>query len=224
MSRITHPLIVALRYLHPPVYKMRLHSLHQKIVPILRAGDHVLDVGCGSGALGRAIIDSPKCPPRVKITGLEKFRRGDELALVKFYDGQKIPYPDESFDVVILADVLHHASDPHHLIYECSRVVKRVLIIKDHKVEGFLAQQRISLMDWASNVQYGIPCLYRYNTLREWEKLFEQLDLEIETELDSMKIYPSVMNFFFGGRVQFMAVLRNNGVRSHRVETLRRHP
>ena len=67
-------------------------------------------------------------------------------------------------------------------------------------------------MDWASNVQYGIPCLYRYNTLKEWEKLFEQLDLEIEIELDSMKIYPSILNLFFGGHIQFMAVLRNNGI------------
>lgn len=197
---------------------MRLQSLHQEIVPILHAGDHVLDVGCGSGALGRAIIDSPECPPRVKITGLEKFRRSDELSVVKFYDGQKIPYPDKSVDVVILADVLHHASDPHNLIYECSRVVRRALIIKDHKIEGFLAQQRISLMDWASNVQYGIPCLYRYNTLKEWEKLFGQLDLEIEIEIDSMKIYPSIMNFIFGGRIQFMAVLSTNGIRSQKVE------
>jgi SAM-dependent methyltransferase len=218
MSRIIHPLIVALRYLHLPVYKMRLQSLHQEIVPILHAGDLVLDVGCGSGALGGAIMDSPKCPPRVKVTGLEKFRRGDELGVVKFYDGQKIPYPDKSFDVVILADVLHHATNPPNLIYECSRVVRRVLIIKDHKVEGFLAQQRISFMDWASNVQYGIPCLYRYNTLKEWEKLFGQLDLEIEIEIDSMKIYPSIMNFFFGGRIQFMAVLSTNGIRSQRVE------
>ena len=212
MSPTIHPLIVALRYLHPPVYKMRLQSLHQEIVPILQAGDRVLDVGCGSGALGRAIIESPKCPPGVEVTGLEKFRRGDEVAFVKFYDGRKIPYPDKSFDVVILADVLHHASDPRSLICECSRVVKRALIVKDHKIDGFLAQQRLSFMDWASNVQYGIPCLYRYNTLKEWEKLFEQLDLEIEIELDSMKIYPSILNLFFGGHIQFMAVLRNNGI------------
>jgi SAM-dependent methyltransferase len=216
MSRTIHPLIVALRYLHPPVYKMRLQSLHQEIVPILHPDDHVLDVGCGSGALGRAIMDSPECPPGVEVTGLEKFRRGDEVAAVQFYDGQKIPYPDKSFDVVILADVLHHASDPHHLIYECSRVVKRALIVKDHKVEGFLAQQRIALMDWASNVQYGIPCLYRYNTLKEWENLFGQFDLEIEMEIDSMKIYPSIIDFFFGGRIQFMAVLRNDGAISQR--------
>ena len=218
MSPIIQPLIVALRYLHPPVYKMRLQSLHQEIVPILHAGDQVLDVGCGSGALGKAIIDSPQCPPGVDVTGLEKFRRGNEAAFVEFYDGQRIPYPDKSFDVVILADVLHHASDPHNLICECSRVVKRVLIVKDHKLEGFIAQQRLSFMDWASNVQYGIPCLYRYNTLEEWEKLFGQLDVEVEIELDSMKIYPSIINLFFGGRIQFMAVLRNNGALNKRVE------
>ena len=212
MSPITHPLIEALRYLHSPVYKMRLQSLQKEIVPILHPGDHVLDVGCGSGALGRAIVDSHKCPPGVKVTGLEKFRRGDEVAAVKFYDGQKIPYPDRSFDVVILADVLHHAPDPFNLIYECSRVVRRVLIIKDHKIDGFLSKQRISVMDWASNVQYGIPCLYRYYTLQEWENLFGQFELAIEMEINSMKIYPSVMDFFFGGRIQFMAVLPTNGI------------
>ena len=95
-------------------------------------------------------------------------------------------------------------------------MVKRALIVKDHKVEGFLAQQRIALMDWASNVQYGIPCLYRYNTLKEWENLFVQFDLEIEMEIDSMKIYPSIIDFFFGGRIQFMAVLRNDGAISQR--------
>ena len=224
MSRILQPLIVALRYLHPPVYRMRLKSLHQEIVPILHAGDHVLDVGCGAGALGRAIADSAKCPPGVQVTGLEKCRRDDAVAVVKLYDGQKIPYPDKSFDVVILADVLHHASDPRNLVYECSRVVRRALIIKDHKIEGLLARQRISLMDWVSNVQYGIPCLYRYNTLKEWEKLLGQFDLEIEIEINSMKIYPSIMNFFFGGRIQFMAVLRTNGNLNQRVEPVRPNP
>jgi ubiquinone/menaquinone biosynthesis C-methylase UbiE len=184
----------------------------------LHAGDYILDVGCGSGALGQAIKDSPKCPPRVKVTGLEKVRRGDELTAVNFYDGQKIPYPDKSFDVVILADVLHHAANPHNLINECSRVARRVLIIKDHKVEGFLAKQRISFMDWASNVQYGIPCFYRYNTLKEWKKLIGQLGLEVEVEIDSMKIYPSIMNFFFGGRIHYMAILRADGMRSQSVE------
>ena len=211
MNRIIHPIITALKYLHPPVYKLRLESLQQNIVPMLRAGDRVLDVGCGSGALGRSIEYSPDCPPRVHVTGLETFDRGAVLADIKFYDGHTIPYPDKSFDVVILADVLHHASDPQNLICECARVAKRVLIIKDHKVDGFLSQQRISLMDWASNVQYGIPCLYRYNTLTEWKNLLGRLELEIEIELDSMKIYPAIMDFFFGGRIQFLAVLRPNG-------------
>jgi hypothetical protein len=52
--------------------------------------------------------------------------------------------------------------------------------------------------------------------LKEWENLFVQFDLEIEMEIDSMKIYPSIIDFFFGGRIQFMAVLRNDGAISQR--------
>ena len=54
--------------------------------------------------------------------------------------------------------------------------------------------------------------------------MFGQFDLEIENEIDSMKIYPSIMNFFFGGRIQFMAVLRTNGIISQRVEPVRPNP
>ncbi|MGD2124673.1 MAG: class I SAM-dependent methyltransferase [Desulfobacteraceae bacterium] len=202
------------KYLHLPIYKLRVRSLHQEIVSFLQAGDHVLDVGCGSGALGRSIIESPSCPPQVKVTGLEKIRRGEEFTVVESYDGQQIPYPNDAYDVVILADVLHHARDPDNLIDECSRVARRLLIVKDHKVEGFLAKQRISIMDWASNMQYGVPCLYNYNTLEKWKHWFERHRLEIELEINSMKLYPPIINFFFGGRIQYLAVLRTDGVTS----------
>ena len=206
--------MLMIKYFHLPIYKLRLRSLHQEIVSNLHEGDHVLDVGCGCGALGQRIIESPNCPPRVTVTGLEKVRRSQEFMVVESYDGQQIPYPNDKFDVVILADVLHHAKDPHNLIEECSRVARQRLIIKDHKVEGFLAKQRISIMDWASNNQYGVPCLYNYNTPQMWKEWFERHRLEIELEINSMKLYPPIMNYFFGGRIQYLVVLRTDGVRS----------
>ena len=159
-------------------------------------------------------MESPFSPPDVKVTGLERVRRDRPLYAIEYYDGQEIPYSKDAFDVVLLIDVVHHEVDPHHLIDECARVARRVLIIKDHAKEGFLAQQRISLMDWASNAPYGIPCLYRYNTVEEWKLWHERHGLLIHHELDSMKLYPGMMDFFFGGRIQYLAVLRSDGVRS----------
>ena len=115
----------------------------------------MLDVGCGFGALGRAILDSRACPPRVSVLGLERVKRGGgELIEVQAYDG--------------VTDVLHHEEEPDRLISECARVSRRLLIIKDHKLDGPLARWRVQFMDWAANVPYAVPCLYRYNTPDEW--------------------------------------------------------
>jgi SAM-dependent methyltransferase len=197
-----------MKRLHAPVYAARLTELVRRIVPHLREGDRVLDVGCGVGALGRAILDSPDCPPGVTVLGLERVRRQNEAIEVQEYDGVTIPHFDDSFDVVILADVLHHEPDPHRLIDQCVRISRRLLIIKDHRLAGPFAHSRITLLDWAANAPYGVPCLYRYNTPDQWRQWLHQHRLQPVEQLESMRLYPRMYNWFFGGRLQYLAVLR----------------
>ena len=148
--------------LHRPIYLSRLRELVRCISPHLKEGDQVLDIGCGSGMLGKMLLDSPSCPFNVKVQGLERFKRGGEPIEVHLYDGVKIPYANRTFDVVILADVLHHEQDPDRLLRESIRISRRLLIIKDHQLNGPLAWLRISLIDWAANSPFGVPCRYRY--------------------------------------------------------------
>ncbi len=202
--------------LHGPVYAARLRELVRRITPLLRSGDAILDVGCGNGTLARAILDAPACPPGVTATGLERFRRGGEPIEVIQYDGGTIPLPDRSFDLVILADVLHHEDEPDRLIAECARVSRRLLVIKDHQVRGPLAQQRISLIDWAANAPYGVRCLYRYNTPGQWEQVRARHGLRLVQELRSMRLYPPVVNLLFGRALQYMAVLAVPGASAAR--------
>lgn len=200
--------------MHAPVYESRLRELVRQIVPQLRAGDHVLDVGCGSGALGQAILQAPARPAGLRVEGLERARRGNELISVTEYDGATIPLSDASVDVVILADVLHHEVDPHRLLGECARICRRLLVVKDHQLAGPLAQQRIALIDWAANAPFGVPCLYRYNTRGQWHEWFQKHGLAIERELASMHLYPPPYNLLFGRRLQYMAFLKVD--QSHR--------
>ena len=72
---------------------------------------------------------------------------------------------------------------------------------------GLLAQARISLIDWAANAPYGVPCLYRYNTPREWAESHRRHGLSVETELSRMRLYPPGVNIVFGGALQYMVVL-----------------
>jgi SAM-dependent methyltransferase len=192
------------RSLHKPIYERRLKELVHLIGPHLRSGDKVLDIGCGFGHLGRAIMDAH---PNVRVEGVESVKRGGELIPVTAYEGTRMPWKDGAFDAVILADVLHHDHDPDRLLKESARVSKRLVIIKDHIREGFLAQQRISFLDWAANAPYQVPCTYRYNNLSEWRRATGLVASKVLEERTSVDVYPPVFNQLLGKGLHYFAVL-----------------
>lgn len=194
--------------MHRPVYASRLRVLSEAVLAYLQAGDDVLDIGCGYGALGRAIMDHASCPQGVSVRGVERVKRGGEAIEVEAYDGVTLPYKDNSVDVAILADVLHHDEQPDRLLGEAARVSRRLVIVKDHKVDGPFAQSRISLMDWAANSPYGVPCLYRYPTLSGWHEQQERLGLTREGEHTRMALYPLPYRWLFTPSLQYLAALR----------------
>lgn len=196
--------------MHKPIYEHRLKVLVGEIVPRLRAGDRVLDVGCGNGTLGSALTGDPRCPQGVVVEGLERVVRGGEPIKVHAYDGRVMPLGDKSVDVVVVADVLHHEEEPLRLLRECVRVSRRLVVIKDHRITGPLTKARVSLMDWAANAPYGVPCLYRYNTLEQWRSLPPSIGARCETELTTMDLYPGLWNPVFGKTLQYMAFWRTD--------------
>ena len=196
-----------LKAIHEPVYEHRLDVLSDLITAQLRENDRVLDIGCGGGMLGHRILNHGGCPAGVLVAGVEKFQRGGEPIDVTAYDGDRMPFDNDSFDVVILADVLHHVEDELQLLRDALRVARRFVIIKDHKPDGLLARPRICFLDWAANNPYGVKCLYRYHTRPEWTQIYDQVGLRVVAEEETIDLYPPVFNELFGKRLQYFAVL-----------------
>lgn len=91
----------------------------------------VLDLGCGDGL---SSVFFRKYFKNVQYTGIdvskESIRQAQKLAgrNVRFlvYDGKRIPYAENTFDVILAACVLHHVPQEEHrnLLEECRRVMK----------------------------------------------------------------------------------------------------
>ena len=91
----------------------------------LDRGDSILDVGCGTGYLANQLQEMYGVDP----TGVDiRDARVSPIAFSSF-DGISIPFPDKSFDHIVLSYVLHHANDPLALARECDRVARRSVIV-----------------------------------------------------------------------------------------------
>ena len=73
-------------------------------------GVSLLDVGCGTGTTDRFLAPRVRSLHGVDISEemLAKAQRNVPAARFSWYDGEKLPFADETFDVVLAICVLHH--------------------------------------------------------------------------------------------------------------------
>ncbi len=189
------------KYAYVPRIEMLVSLFSEKLSP----NDRILDVGCGSGNLGSLLVQKF---PELHIEGIDTHPRGDEPIPIRNYDGKVLPFEDNSFDVVIIADVLHHIKEPIEVLHECARVAKRLVIVKDNLRSNWFSYLRICLLDWGANYPHNEPCLYKYWSYSEWQQMFDQVGLQMESEVTSMKLYHWTLNFLFGGNIHFVSFVK----------------
>ena len=183
----------------------RRRILAERISSLIPEGSAVLDVGTGDGGIAAAIRDAKA---GLKVTGIDVLVRPRTAIPVVGFDGTRIPYPDQSHDVVLFVDVLHHTRDPQALLNEAARVARRFVIIKDHDRNGFLAGATLRLMDWVGNARFGVALPYNYWSLEQWTTGYGKAGLEVVTRQTRIGLYPPWADWLFGRGLQSLVVLR----------------
>lgn len=110
-------------------------AIKSQILTLLdvREGDHVLDIGCGTGDDTRALAHA--VGPRGRVVGVdisatmikEARRRSESLGVPVEYhlgDAQHLGLPDSSFDCCRAERVLQHLDDPQRALAEMFRVAR----------------------------------------------------------------------------------------------------
>jgi ubiquinone/menaquinone biosynthesis C-methylase UbiE len=94
----------------------------------------VLEVGAGDGSILHFLQEwsfgQELYALEIAESGVEQIRKRNlpNLKEAKSFDGYKIPYADDSFDLVILAHVLEHVEHERLLLRELKRVAKNLVI------------------------------------------------------------------------------------------------
>ncbi len=152
--------------------------LRRKTIEVaqLVPGERVLDVGCGTGDL--TLLAKKSTGPTGQVVGLDPAPEMIDVARskakrqqtdVEFRTGviERLPFPDDSFDVVLSSLMMHHLPDDlkPKALAEIRRVIKPGgrLVIVDFK--GLLDQQVVvALVNAAKFTQIGTLGLW-FNVL-----------------------------------------------------------
>jgi SAM-dependent methyltransferase len=91
------------------------------------AGGRILDVGTGNGTLFAGFARGYRC---VGVdTSEHQLARHCAPGRVALADGEALPFPDGSFDLVVESCVLHHVPEPRRLVGEMARVARSAVAL-----------------------------------------------------------------------------------------------
>lgn len=172
-----------------------------------------MDIGCGDMEIAEAI---GRLSTRTEWMCLDIYELPEQLAseprwgkYMKF-DGTHIPCPDNSWDVVLLCDVLHHARKDIFILLKESARVGAVVIVKDHFEYSLYSRFMLRMLDFLGNWGYGVSLPTSYFTKDSFKSLCEQAGVSIEHMKIGIDLYSHlpVIRFFLLPKWQFIAVLR----------------
>jgi SAM-dependent methyltransferase len=220
---------------YPPHFRGMYDRFSDVIHEHVRAGDVMLDAGCGSGRVFQYHFDQgqrPKLIVGVDVT--TEPRRNGNIDAAARADLAALPFHDGTFDIAISSHVAEHLTQPERVFAELSRVLKpggRLLILTPNRwhyvtVSSALLPHRFHLKynQWRGVDAHDIfPTAYKANTAGRLRALYEEAGLEVE-RLEQFETEPEYLAFslptYALGVAYERAVNRFGALRNLRVNLL----
>lgn len=131
--------------------------------------EKIIDIGSGNCIVAANLKESKY---EIDAVDINNNSLTDKIKPI-LYDGKKLPFKDNSFDVALLITVLHHTDNPEKVLKEAMRVSRKVVILEE-----------IYTNVWDKYLTYFIDSLFNFEfinhphsnkTDKGWKRLFKKL-------------------------------------------------
>jgi len=180
----------------------RSRAIARQLAPFLQSEQQVLDFGCGNGFTALYLMDMTGC----QITGLDVIRdinlKKDVAEKINFtlFDGNRIPFENESFDAVVASAVMHHTPYPGFFMDEFLRILKPegiILLVEEmyHTLAGKLLLQAHDYL--LNKLKKDVPLPLNFFSIRKYKKIFAERHLLVIHHGSVRPVFPYVRHEVF---------------------------
>lgn len=170
---------MSVRYHSQMVKRETLHTV-SLVAPHMDRGMSVLDVGCGDGY----VIEELAARGAAEVSGVDIIdMRRNRNTTFSLYDGQRLPYPDSRFDMVMLSFVLHHVPDDGKiaLLQEALRVSSAKVFVAEDTPTTALDRLFSNRHGESYRRRIDSDAPFGFLSPTEWRWLFRGMGLQAES-------------------------------------------
>ncbi len=180
---------------YPPSFRGMYDRFSDVIHEHVRAGDVMLDAGCGSGRVFQYEFGEAQRPRLIVGVDMTDEPRGNRnVDAAARGDLAHLPFRDATFDIAVSSHVAEHLTQPERVFGELSRVLRpggRLLVLTPNRwhyvtVSSALLPHAFHLKfnQWRGVDAHDIfPTVYRANTAKRLRALYERAGLDVEQML-----------------------------------------
>ncbi|WP_058505094.1 class I SAM-dependent methyltransferase [Legionella nautarum] len=185
----------------------------------------LLDVGCGEGKVIKYCQENLK----IDVIGVDQHAENVEKLIgkgikAKVGDARELPFSNEQFDWVIIANVLHHIPNANKALNECLRVAKFGVIASELWYDRSIKSQQYGheLDSWCKSLHQALGFYHRrYLNSGEIIALIQKINIASIDVHYGLSLMETTIDYWLNDQKTYLEQLPENHVLLWELENLK---